>query len=145
LWLEWTIAAEVDETGQIAVAGKEWRSLVAGLTSPSVELEAPSELEMAGRMTMRFDGGEYKLPVLPAEEFPVPPEEVAMREPIQISGRRLAEALRKVMFAASTDPTMGSSQAFTSARKKVTNTSTSLQLTRTASHSFALKTKTSRQ
>jgi hypothetical protein len=54
-----------------------------GLTAPSVELEAPSELEMAGRMTMRFDGGEYKLPVLPAEEFPVPPEEVTMREPIQ--------------------------------------------------------------
>ncbi len=107
LWLEWTIAAEVEEVGQIAVAGKEWRSLVAGLTSPSVELEAPSELEMAGRMTMRFNGGEYKLPVLPADEFPVPPEEVPMREPIQISGRRLAEALRKVMFAASTDPTMG--------------------------------------
>ncbi len=107
LWLEWTVAAEVEEPGQIAVSGKEWRSLVTGLTSPSVELEAPSELEMAGRMTMKFDGGEYKLPVLPAEEFPVPPEEVSMREPIQISGRKFAEALRKVMFAASPDPTMG--------------------------------------
>jgi len=107
LWLEWTVAAEVDEPGQIAVAGKEWRALVTGLTSPSVELEAPSELEMAGRMTMRFDGGEYKLPVLPADEFPVPPEDVAMREPIQVSGRKFAEALRKVMFAASPDPTMG--------------------------------------
>lgn len=107
LWLEWTVAAEVEESGQIAVAGKEWRSLVTGLTSPSVELEAPSELEMAGRMDVRFDGGEYKLPVLPAEEFPLPPEEVSMREPIQITGRKLAEALRKVMFAASPDPTMG--------------------------------------
>ncbi|MGQ9463277.1 MAG: DNA polymerase III subunit beta [Candidatus Fervidibacter sp.] len=107
LWLEWTVVAEVEESGQIAVAGKEWRSLVTGLTSPSVELEAPSELEMAGRMDVRFDGGEYKLPVLPAEEFPLPPEEVSMREPIQITGRKLAEALRKVMFAASPDPTMG--------------------------------------
>lgn len=107
LWLEWTVAAEVEESGQIAVAGKEWRSLVTGLTSSSVELEAPSELEMAGRMDVRFDGGEYKLPVLPAEEFPLPPEEVSMREPIQITGRKLAEALRKVMFAASPDPTMG--------------------------------------
>ncbi len=106
LWLEWTITAEVEEPGQIAVAGKEWRSLVAGINSP-VELEAPSELEMAGRMTMKFDGGEYKLPVLPAEEFPVPPEEVQMREPIQIVGRKLAEAFKKVMFAASSDPTMG--------------------------------------
>ncbi len=106
LWLEWTIAAEVEEAGQIAVAGKEWRSLVAGITS-NVELEAPSELEMAGRMTMKFDGSEYKLPVLPAEEFPVPPEEVQMREPIQINGRKLAEALRKVIFAPSSDPTMG--------------------------------------
>lgn len=107
LWLEWTVAAEVEEPGQIAVSGKEWRSLVTGLTSPSVELEAPSELEMAGRMTMKFNGGEYKLPVLPADEFPIPPEDVSMREPIQVNGRKLAEALRKVMFAASPDPTMG--------------------------------------
>ncbi|MDW8028179.1 MAG: DNA polymerase III subunit beta, partial [Armatimonadota bacterium] len=106
LWLEWTIFAEVEEPGQIAVAGKEWRSLVVGLTS-NVELDAPSELEMAGRMTVKFDGGEYKLPVLPAEEFPVPPEEVKMREPIQIIGHKLAEALKKVMFAASSDLTMG--------------------------------------
>ncbi|MFN4179315.1 MAG: DNA polymerase III subunit beta [Armatimonadota bacterium] len=107
LWLEWTVAAEVEEPGQIAVSGKEWRSLVAGLTSPSVELEAPSELEMAGRMTMKFNGGEYKLPVLPADEFPIPPEDVSMREPIQVNGHKLAEALRRVMFAASPDPTMG--------------------------------------
>ncbi len=107
IWLEWTVAAEVEEPGQIAVSGREWRSLVAELEATSVELDAPSELEMAGRMTVKFSGGEYKLPVLPADEFPIPPEESVFGEPIQGSGKHLAEALRKVMFAASTDATMG--------------------------------------
>jgi len=107
MWLEWTVAAEVEEEGQIAVSGREWRSLVTSLTAASVELEAPAELEMAGRMAVRFDGGEYKLPVLPADEFPLPPQEVTFSDPVLLSGRRLAEALRKVMFAASSDPTMG--------------------------------------
>ncbi len=106
-WLEWTVPAEVEEAGQIAVSGKEWRSLVTELEASSVEMDAPSELEMAGRMTVKFNGGEYKLPVLPADEFPIPPEEETMGEPIQVNGRKLAEALRRVMFAASSDPTMG--------------------------------------
>ena len=107
LWLEWTIAAEVEETGRVAVAGKELRALIASLPDQWLTLDAPSELETVGRMAIEFNSGTYKLPVLPADEFPLPPQEVTMREPIQISGRRLAEALRKVMFAASTDPTTG--------------------------------------
>jgi DNA polymerase-3 subunit beta len=107
LWLEWTIAAEVEETGKVAVAGKELRALIATLPDQWLTLGAPSDLETIGRMTLEFDGGTYKLPVLPADEFPLPPEEVTMREPIQVNGHRLAEALRKVMFAASTDPTTG--------------------------------------
>lgn len=107
LWLEWTITAEVIEQGSIAVAGREWRSLIADLNTKEVELEAPTELEMAGRMTLRFGGAEYRLPVLPADEFPLPPAETELGEPFFVNGNRLAEALRKVLFAASTDPTMG--------------------------------------
>lgn len=135
LWLEWTIAAEVEEPGQVAVSGKEWRALVSSLTSPSVELTAPSELEMSGRMTMSFDGGEYKLPVLPAEEFPLPPGETAMRESIQISGRKLAEAVRKVMFAASPDPTMG---VFTGVHFRKEEGDQCLDIVATDTHRLAL-------
>lgn len=107
LWLEWTVSADVIEPGSIAVAGREWRALVSGLDEKEVELEAPTELEMAGRMTFKFGKAEYRLPVLPAEEFPIPPSETEFSEPVSVFGSKMAEAIRKVLFAPSSDPTMG--------------------------------------
>ncbi|GBD00267.1 DNA polymerase III subunit beta [bacterium HR17] len=107
LWLEWSVAAEVEEPGRVAVAGKEWRAILTSLDSDLVELEAPPETEGAGRMNLRFGNAEYRLPILPADEFPLPPEESAWGEPFALDGDQLASALRKVFFAASSDLTMG--------------------------------------
>jgi DNA polymerase-3 subunit beta len=105
-WLEWTVAAEVEEEGKMAVSGKEWRALISSLDSELVHLEAPNEVDTSGRMTVRFGKSEYHLPILPADEFPVPTEAV-WDEPFEVDGTSLAQAVRKVLFVASSDLTMG--------------------------------------
>ncbi len=106
LWLEWVIEADVAEPGKVAVPSKEWRALMASLENEQVQLYVPDEGDMTGRMTVRFGGAEYRLPILPAEEFPEPSEAV-WEEAVEVDGVRLAQAVRKVLFSASTDLTMG--------------------------------------
>jgi len=106
-WLEWTVAAEVEEDGKMAVSGKEWRALVTSLKDETLILEAPEPTGLeGGRLTVRFGGSVYHLPILPADEFPLPAEAI-WQGAFEVDGKVLATAVRKVLFAASSDPTMG--------------------------------------
>lgn len=136
-WLEWTVAAEVDEAGRLAVAGKEWRSLVASLGDAVLELEAPDAEGMeGGRLTVRFDSAEYHLPVLPADEFPIPAEAV-WQEAFEVDGKVLAAAVRKVLFAAASDLTMG---VYTGVHFRKDNEASPLDIVATDTHRLALVT-----
>ncbi|MFA0759087.1 MAG: hypothetical protein KEFWMYNX_001911 [Candidatus Fervidibacter sp.] len=135
-WLEWTVAAQVDEPGRIAVAGKEWRALVSSLDDELVHLEAPDEVDTPGRMLVRFGKSEYHLPILPAEEFPVPTEAV-WGEPFEVDGTSLAQAVRKVLFAASSDPTMG---IYTGVHWRKEKEQSPLDIVATDTHRMALVT-----
>lgn len=106
MWLQWVVDAEVIKPGKVAVPSKEWRTLVASLLNEQVQLEVQGESDMTGRMTVRFGEAEYRLPILPAEEFPEPSEAV-WEEAVEVDGTRLSQAVKKVLFAASTDLTMG--------------------------------------
>lgn len=102
------IDANVTGSGSVAVDAKMFHALVSSLDGNTfVTFKSPDELDGWGRATVSFGKSEYKLPVLPADEYPVPPENLEEGVSFEISSDLLSEVLRKVDFAVSKDSTMG--------------------------------------
>ncbi len=107
VWLEWQVDAEVEEPGKVAVPAREWRGLCSRQEAETIRIEAPEEVDLSGRLSFSFGKAQYQLPILSADEFPLSPEESKWGPAVSVDGPRLAEALRRVLFCVSPDPTMG--------------------------------------
>lgn len=102
-------AIEVDFPGKsrnfrAAVAFRQLFSLLAGL--PADAEISLTHTKDAGTVTLRFDGGAYRLFSLPHDDFPsIAVDDGAKRNEWDVAGANMADAFRKVFPAISTEET----------------------------------------
>lgn len=107
IWIEATIPATVEEAGKTAVSFRELKLLLNNVGTEELTFEAPNELELYGKMSVKFGNALYKLPILPADEFPIPADDFKGNKEALLNGAALADAIRKTApFADKRKPTI---------------------------------------
>ncbi|MDH4223328.1 MAG: DNA polymerase III subunit beta [candidate division Zixibacteria bacterium] len=94
-----TLPANTSKKGAITLPAKTFTEIVR--ESPETQIEVNS---LENRVEIKINTGNYKLPVLPVEEFPKLPT-VNLTKEIKIPGSDLYRMISKTLFAASMDET----------------------------------------
>ena len=90
------ISAKVEKTGKTTLPAKTLTDFVLTLTKPQVDFRLEnSEMEVSAGASVA------KIPLIPADEYPQIPKIATSL--CQISGKKLAEVLERIIFAASSD------------------------------------------